>query len=160
MLSLVCQRRLVQFPHRCCCHSPCQGLEKLRREAGPWRQRAKSQRVSKVPEAMPGAGHRDCNLLAVLKLSLVLGLRGQSCLQISAGLEVWVRIGFPLRTTSLAAGRSEVWTCLPCLWLWPPEQGGGEEGKEVLKYQQRGRNGSQGGYLKVATGVRRESLKV
>lgn len=80
--------------------------------------------MSKVLEAMPGAGHRDCNLLAVLKLSLVLGLGGQSCLQISTGLEVWVRIGLPLRTASLAAGRSKVWTCLLCLWLWPPEQGG------------------------------------
>lgn len=51
-----------------------------------------------------------------------------------------------LRTASLTAGRSKVWTCLPCLWLWPPEQGGGEERKEVLKHQHRGRSDSQGGH--------------
>lgn len=45
--------------------------------------------------------------------------------------------------------------------LAPQNKGrGGEEGKEVLKHQHRGRSDSQGGHLEVATEVRWESLRV
>lgn len=76
---------------------PARDRRQLRREAeeGSRSQEtmSKSQRGEQGAGGSAWGGHLDCDLLPLLKLSLVLGLRGQSCLQISPELEVWVRIG-------------------------------------------------------------------